>query len=69
LYSQTKADKEKLEIKIESLVNDHNKKDKDLMSITHSRDQLANNLEKKENKIKELETEMQSQKDSMTEQI
>lgn len=39
------------------------------MSITHSRDQLANNLEKKENKIKELETEMQSQKDSMTEQI
>ena len=56
LYSQTKADKEKLETKIDSLISDLNKKDKELMTITHNRDQLASTLEKKENKVKELES-------------
>ncbi len=38
------------------------------MSVTHSRDQLASTLDKKENKIKELENEMQTQKQSLTEE-
>lgn len=53
-YTQSKAEKEKLQNKIQGLINEGNKKDKDLMSAIHSRDQLASTLEKKENKIKEL---------------
>lgn len=68
-YSQTKVQKEKLENKIETLINQSNKKDKDLMSAIHNRDQLASTLEKKENKLREMETDMQAQKQALTEQI
>ena len=54
LYQQSKIEKQKLEEKIENLVNENNRKDKDLLSTIHIRDQLATSLDKKEAKLSEL---------------
>ncbi len=51
IYQQSKQERLKLEEKIEMLINENNKKDKDLMNTIHVRDNYMSSLEKKQARL------------------